>query len=86
MEALPPGDIPQRWHLLMLLDRRTEASELLMPLEHSGNVQALAGFLNYPHFDPAPFPSLMRVLDREKVHRPPPRPLPFACRPAGAGA
>ncbi len=80
----PDGDISQRWHLLMLLGRTREAAELLQPLERDGNTFALAGFLVYPQFDPAPFPSLLRILEREKVQRPPPVPLPFACPPAEA--
>ncbi len=80
--GLDDPDIAQRWHLLMLLGRTREAVETLQPLESAGNTFALAGFLSYPHFDPAPFPSLMRVLEREKVQRPPPVPLPFACPPA----
>jgi hypothetical protein len=57
-----------------------------MPLEQDGRVYALASFLTYPHFDPHPFPSLMRVLEREQVERPPPVPLPFACPPAETGS
>ena len=86
LDALEPGDIPQRWHLLQLLGRKQEAVALLMPLEQGGYLQALAGFLSYRHFDPTPFPSLMRVLEREKVQRPPPIELPFACRPRGSGS
>lgn len=83
LAGLAEHDLPQRWHLLMLLGRTGEANDLLQPLERAGNTYALAGFLIYPHFDPAPFPSLMAVLEREKVQRPPAVPLPFACPPAG---
>ena len=41
----------------------------------------LANWLSYRMFDPTPFPSLMRILERENVDRPPPRPLPYACTP-----
>jgi TolB-like protein len=84
LAALDQDDISQRWHLLMLLGRTSQAADLLQPLERTGNTYALAGFLVYPHFDPAPFPSLMKILAREKVQRPPPEPLPFACPPAAA--
>jgi TolB-like protein len=84
LAQISDGDFSQRWHLLMLLDRTGEAAELLQPLERNGNSFALAGFLAYPHFDPTPFPSLMKILEREKVQRPPPEPLPFACPPAAA--
>lgn len=80
LAGLDPGDIAQRWQLLMLLGRRAEANQLLMPSERSGNVQALLGFLNFADFDPTPFPSLMRLLEREGVKRPPPVVLPFACK------
>lgn len=85
LDGLPANDIPQRWHLLALLDRRKDAEQLLMKLERDGNPQTLAGFLNYSHFDPTPFPSLARAMQRENIQRPPPEALPFACRPAGAG-
>ena len=78
--ALPPDDVIQRWHLLMLLGRRDEASQVLMPFERGGNVLALSSFLNYRQFDPRPYPSLMRMLEREKLQRPPPVELPFVCR------
>ncbi len=68
----------------MLLGRTGEAAELLQPLERAGSTFALAGFLVYPQFDPAPFPSLLKILEREKVQRPPPVPLPFSCPPAAA--
>ncbi len=86
LAGLPADDVPQRWHLLMLLGRTGEAAEVLQPLERAGNTYALAGFLAYPQFDPAPYPSLMRVLEREKVKRPPAVPLPFACPPAAPAA
>jgi tetratricopeptide (TPR) repeat protein len=82
LDTLDPADISQRWHLLMLLGRGDDATELLQSLEKAGNTFALGGFLAYRHFDPAPFPSLIRALEREKVQRAPPIPLPFACPPA----
>jgi TolB-like protein len=82
----PASDISQRWHLLMMLGRQDEAIALLQPLEQAGNIYALAGYLSYPEFDPSPFPSLVRLLAREKVQRPPALALPFACPPAGPEA
>ncbi len=80
LASLPPSDLSQRWHLLMLLDRRKEAEQSLMKLERDGNSQALAGYLNYRQFDPSPYPSLVRAMQRENIQRPPPVPLPFACK------
>jgi TolB-like protein len=82
----PASDISQQWHLLMLLGRTDEAVALLQPLERAGNTYALAGYLSYPEFDPSPFPSLVRMLEREKAQRPPPLTPPYACPPAGQGA
>lgn len=79
LDGIAPDEISQRWHLLMLLNRKEQASQALMPLETSGNSLALSGFLSYAHFDPTPFPSLMQVLKREKINRPPAESLPFAC-------
>jgi len=69
------------WHLLMLLGDEAGATELLMPLEQDGRIYALSSFLVYPQFDPRPYPSLMRILEREQIQRPPPVSLPFACPP-----
>jgi TolB-like protein len=84
LTRLTADQISQRWHLLMLLGRKDEAAALLQPLEHGGNLSSLSDFLIFLHFDPAPFPSVMALLAREKIDRPPPVSLPFACPPADA--
>ena len=76
------SQINTRWYLLTMLGRKAEAIEILKPLDRDDNAHALSDFLYYPNFDPTPFPSLMRILEREKVKRPPPVLLPFACPPA----
>ena len=86
LDNIAATDISQRWHLLMMLGRTDEAVALLQPLERAGNTSALAGYLAYPEFDPSPFASLVRMLEREKVQRPPALALPFACPPASQGA
>jgi TolB-like protein len=85
LERTPGDDLAQHWHLLMLLGRVSEANEPLRALERAGNIHALSTFLIYPHFDPRPFPSLVTLLARERIDRPPPLSLPFACPAAGAG-
>ncbi len=77
-------DLSRRWHLIMLSGDLRAATDLLMPLEREGRTAALAVFLVYPDFDPTPFPSLMRMLEREKIARPAPTPMPFACPATGA--
>jgi len=84
LDKIAATDISQRWHLMMMLGRTDEAVALLQSLERAGNTYALAAYLSYPDFDPSPFPSLVRMLEREKIQRPPALGLPFACPPAEA--
>jgi len=41
----------------------------------------IASWLTYPQFDPTPFPSVMAMLEREGIKRPPALDLPFKCPP-----
>jgi TolB-like protein/Tfp pilus assembly protein PilF len=50
-------------------------------MEQSGVPFQLASFLGYPKFDPRPYPTLMAILEREGVQRPPPAVPPFRCPP-----
>jgi len=50
-----------------------------MPIHDSGQLFALSELLNYPYFDPNPYPGLMKVLKREGIERPDPIEIPFAC-------
>ena len=86
LAGLELGSVSLRWHVLMLLGEQAAATELLMQLERDGRIYALSSFLTYPHFDPSPFPSLLRILEREQIRRPPPVPLPFACPPRETGS
>ena len=78
LAQVPESELSQRWQLLMLLGRTKEAAESLQPLERARNTFALASFLIHPEFDPTPYPSLMKILERENVQRTPELP-PFAC-------
>jgi len=73
--------IVQRWLILNLLGRDTEAQSFLGELSGSGVPYPLSSFLVYPQFDPRPYPELMAVLEREGVQRPPPVEPPFKCPP-----
>jgi TolB-like protein/thioredoxin-like negative regulator of GroEL len=75
----PGQQYSTRWHGMMLLGDHAAATDLLLSLERDGRIYALSSFLVFPNFDPSPFPSLLRILEREQVRRPPPVPLPFAC-------
>ena len=74
-------DVSTRWHLLMLLNERERANEVLRPLAETGIPYMLADFMIYHQFDPSPFPILVRVMQREGIQRPPAVDIPFACPP-----
>ncbi len=73
-----------RWHLLLLLGRKDEATEALRPMVETGVPFRIAGQLGYPQFDPRPFEPLMKVLEREGIQPASPAEVPFACPPAEA--
>ena len=74
-------DFSVLWIMHNMLGNSREEIEVLRPLEQSGVPFQLASFLSYTKFDPRPYPSLMAVLEREGVERPPPTVPPFRCPP-----
>jgi tetratricopeptide (TPR) repeat protein len=72
-------DLSSLWLVHNMLGNESEQVELLRPLEQSGVPFQLAGFLIYHKFDPRPYPSLMAILEREGINRPPPAVPPFRC-------
>ncbi len=74
----PPDILWIPYHVTGQLDR---VEQLLLPIHDSGQLFALSAILNYPYFDPYPYPKLMAVLQREGVNRPDPIEIPFACSP-----
>ena len=69
------------WLMLLLLDDKQAAEAIPRHYESEESPQALLGWLGYHKFDPSPFPSLMAILERENVDRPPPVELPYTCPP-----
>jgi TolB-like protein len=69
------------WLVLKMLGEDDQAIEVLRNFEDPQAPFLMANWLSYRHFDPAPFPALVRVLERENVDRPPPITLPYACTP-----
>jgi TolB-like protein len=57
------------------------ATNILRQYESDEVPYRLATWLHYHIFDPTPFPSLIKVLERENIERPPPAEIPFACPP-----
>ena len=65
----------------MLLNRRTEATQMLMPLHDRDELYSLCSWLSYPYFDISSFPKLQVILEREKAKRGKPVEIPFALKP-----
>ncbi len=83
-ELQDAGDsrVADKWLVLMMLGDVQQANQLLEPYATSSVPYQLGTWLTYLQFDPAPYPSLFRMLEREAVDRPAAAPVPFAC-PAG---
>ena len=82
LEAVRSGNgdnIASEWIILMLLGETEQATELLRGLEANGVPYQLGSWLVFHTFDPSPFPSLLQMLQRENVQRPPAATIPFAC-------
>jgi len=73
------SDVGAEWVILMLLGSQQEAAEFVQGFESNGVPYQLASWLVFHSFDPGPFPSLMQMLERENVRRPPVVETPFAC-------
>ncbi len=67
------------WLVLKMLGEEEEAVVVLRNFEFEDLPYLMANWLFYPTFDPAPFPALMAVLERENITRPPTAELPYAC-------
>ena len=70
------------WLVYKMLGQEEEAMRVLRNFEFDGVPYLMANWLFYPYFDPAPFPALMAVLERENVDRPTTVQLPYACTQA----
>ena len=70
------------WHANMLLGRHDKANEVIRELSANEDLYVAANWLLYPHFDPAPFPDLVAVLEREGAQRGTPATLSYFC-PSG---
>ncbi len=73
--------VAREWMILMLLGESQQAAELLRVHESGEVPYQLASWLILHQFDPSPYPSLVQMLERENVQRPPAAEIPFACPP-----
>jgi TolB-like protein len=79
LQSADNNNIADEWLILMMLGEKQAATELLHFIDSNGVPYQLASWLIYHTFDPAPFPSLIQMLERENVTRPPAAEIPFAC-------
>jgi TolB-like protein/two-component SAPR family response regulator len=81
LDSTMGNNLSSVWLIHNMLGNRHEEAESLRTLENTGVPYSLATFLNYHKFDPTPFPSIMAILEREGIDRPPPAVPPFRCPP-----
>lgn len=67
------------WIELKILGRDSEATQAVADLAESEQPFQRSMLLTYRIFDPAPFPSVLELLERENIRRPPPLEIPFRC-------
>ena len=77
----PPGSLRRAGNAAQIMSDERGAEALLRPYDTPEGLPTLVQFLVYPSFDARPYPTLRALLAREGIDRPPPLPLPFACKP-----
>lgn len=80
MTRLPDASLSGEWHKAQLLGDTKRAVEVLRPLDRPDRLATLMQYLVYPSFDARPFPLLQARLKADRISRPPPSKIPFACR------
>ena len=79
MQRLPDASTSGAWHIAQLTGDQRAAIEVLRPLDRPERITTLMQYLVYPMFDARPFPLLQARLDAERIRRPAPIAIPFAC-------
>ncbi len=76
------GGLAPRWHAAQTVGDARGAEALLRPYDRPEGLPILMQFMTYPSFDARPYATLNALLVHEGVNRPPPTPLPYACKAA----
>ncbi|HEU0311337.1 MAG TPA: winged helix-turn-helix domain-containing protein [Sphingomicrobium sp.] len=85
--ATLPDSTSTTWQAYVLLSEPARATATLAPLHRTDRLATLMQYLVYPSFDVRPFPLLQARLTADGIRRPPPVPIPFACKAsASSGA
>jgi TolB-like protein/DNA-binding winged helix-turn-helix (wHTH) protein len=80
MARLPDSSTSGAWQSAVLLGDTRRAAEVLKPLDRPERLTTLMQYLVYPTFDARPFPHLQARLNADRISRPAPARIPFACR------
>jgi len=67
------------WIPYYLFGMNEKVVEQFMPIYEAGQLITLAANLQYPYFDPRPYPDLMAILQEQGIERAAPIQIPFAC-------
>jgi len=67
------------WIPYYLFGMNEKVVEQFMPIYEAGQLITLAANLQYPYFDPGPYPDLMAILQEQGIERAAPIQIPFAC-------
>ncbi|WP_206212374.1 hypothetical protein [Wenzhouxiangella sp. XN79A] len=73
------AEAQNNWFVLGTLSRTEEAAAALRQAEIENGTHGLLNYLLYPQFDARQFPSMVRLLERERIEIREPTPIPFAC-------
>jgi TolB-like protein len=74
-----PEDVGVAWLGAKIMGDDKSAEQLLMQYDEQGDLQTVRDYLNYPHFDPKPFPNLMKQLAGQGMEEREVLELPFRC-------
>jgi tetratricopeptide (TPR) repeat protein len=74
-----PDDVGIKWLGSKIVGDDQAAESLFLDYDAQGDIDTLRDYLNYPHFDPKPFPNLMKTLAGQGMEEREVLELPFRC-------
>jgi hypothetical protein len=79
MIAQYPDDVSLKWLGYKIVGDDDLAEQLFLEFDESGDLDSIMSYLNYPHFDPKPFPNFMKSLAGQGMETRPVLELPYRC-------
>jgi TolB-like protein len=74
-----PGDVGITWLGAKIVGHDDDAKRLFTEFDEAGDIDTLMDYINYPHFDPKPFPKLMKHLAGQGMEEREVLELPYRC-------